>query len=374
MDVSGAIAGDDRLIPITPIKEPLDETTIAQTLKLCSDTGFFDEADMGWLEQSLTRPEKAYDGFAILEELFAACKQFNLDKEKLHPFEVHRAKRIIRGLLHSRQIIAYKQRNVLIGIPQRIQHPKHAVPCLNGFTPGQHIHARVHSVFGMDYAEARNALVKAALSEDNITHVMFIDDDVLIPRNGLVKLLEYNLPIVSGTYCKKNSDLKTGVTSIGADPQYIVGQQEVPYEHGNMEPIVVSCTGGGFILIEVDVFLKIGNDKWYEFMLTEDGRVRVGEDSLFCQKAAAKGIKTCVVPGLCGLHIDFTKGGRGYDVETYGPVEIVDPVTRRVRPEYAASFLSFPDDPEFDCRQLIAPDKIDFFGKNVMLKEKGLLK
>jgi hypothetical protein len=361
------------LKPVTPLKEPLDEGMVQDTLAMCRRTDFFTPAEVEWIEQTLTRPERGYDGFAILEELFAACKAFLESKDKLQPWEVHRAKRIVRGILHARQIVAYKQRNVLIAVPQRIQHPKHLVPCLNGFHPGQHIFARAHSVFGLDYAEARNALVKAALSEDAVTHVLFVDDDVLMPKLGLEQLLSYHLPIVSGTYVKKNSRLETGVTAIGEDPQYIVGQQQVPYEHGNMEPIVVSCTGGGFILIEIEVFQKLGDDNWYEFMLTEDGRVRVGEDSLFCQKAAAKGIKTTVVPGLCALHVDFTKGGRGLDVETYGPVELVDPATRRVRPEHAASYLSFPDDPAFDVRQLVAPDKIDFFGKNIQLKEKGLI-
>lgn len=359
--------------PVTPIKEPIDEDTITATLVMCHETEFFSDAEIEWIEQTLTRPEIKYDGFAILEELFAACKEFHRAKAELQPWERHRAKRIVRGILHARQIVAYKQRNVLIGVPQRIQHPKHAVPCLNGFHPGQHIFARVHSVFGMDYAEARNALVKAALSEDAVTHILFVDDDVLMPRNALMQMLDYRLPIVSGVYCKKNVALETGVTAIGADSQYIVSQQQVPYEHGNMEPIVVSCTGGGFILIEIDVFTKLGEDKWYEFALTEDGRVRVGEDSLFCQKAAAKGIKTAVVPGLCGLHVDFTTGGRGLDVVTYGPVEIVCPTTRRIRDEYRDKYLSFPDDPDFDVKQLVAPDKIDFFGKNIQLKEKGLI-
>jgi len=360
--------------PVTPLKEPLDEATIAQALQLVRDTEFLTDDEIGWIEQVLTRPEIRYDGFGILEELFAACKQYMKDRDSLQLWEKHRAKRIVRGILHARQIVAYKQRNVLVCVPQRLQHPKHAVPCLHMFNPGQHIFARVHSTFGLDYAAARNALVKAALSEDNVTHVLFVDDDVLIPRNGLAKLLEYNLPIVSGTYCKKNQQLETGVTAIGADPEYIVSQQLVPYEHGNMEPIVVSCTGGGFLLVDVEVFQTIGEDRWFEFALTEEGRVRVGEDSLFCQKAAAKGIKTAVVPGLCALHVDFTKGGRGFEVETYGPVELVDPTTRRIRAEYRDQYLSFPDDADFDVAQLVAPDVIDYFGKNQMLAAKGLLK
>lgn len=361
--------------PVTPLHEPIDEETIQACLKLVRDTSFLSDDEVSWVEQTLTRPEHRYDGFAILKELFDASKAYLKTKDELQPFERHHAKRTIRGILHARQIVAYKQRNVLVAVPQRVQHPKHSVPCLNGFHPGQNIHARVHSVFGLDYAEARNALVQAALSDDAVTHILFVDDDVLLPRNALQLMLDYRLPILSGTYCKKNAALETGVTAIGADPEYIVSQQLVPYEHGNMEPIVVSCTGGGFILIDVNVFAQLG-EKPYEFIVDktpQGNRVRIGEDSLFCQKAAAKGIKTCVVPGLCGLHVDFTKGGRGLDVETYGPTEIVDPKTRRVREEYKDQYLSFPDEPSFDVKQLVAPDKIDFFGKNVVLKEKGLV-
>ncbi len=362
--------------PVIPLHEPIDEHTIRNCLQLAEQTKFLTGDELGWIEQTLTRPEHKYDGFAILKELFDACKAYNKTSDTLEPYEAHHAKRVIRGILHARQIVAYKQRNVLVAVPQRVQHPKHSVPCLNGFHPGQHIHARVYSVFGLDYAEARNSLVQAALSDDAITHVLFVDDDVLMPRNGLAKLLEYNLPIVSGTYCKKNAALETGVTAIGPDDAYIVSQQCVPYRHGDMEPIVVSCTGGGFILIDVEVFQQLG-ERPYEFIVDQTpqgNRVRIGEDSLFCQKAAAKGIKTAVVPGLCGLHVDFTKGGRGLDVETYGPTELVDPVTRRVRPDVADQFLSFPDEPGFDVKDLVAPDKIDFFGKNVQLKEKGLIK
>jgi hypothetical protein len=406
--------------PVTPLHEPIDEETIQACLKLVRDTGFLTDDEIGWVEQTLTRPEHRYDGFAILKEMFDACKaylggdnaratfrkkakllfeqtrlfcgglstekesilrlvdvcQAYLEQEKdLLPYEVHHAKRVVRGILHARQIVAYKQRNVLVAVPQRVQHTKHTVPCLNGFYPGQNIHARVHSVFGLDYAEARNALVAAALSDDAVTHILFVDDDVLMPRDGLQRLLDYHLPIVSGTYCKKNPQLETGVTAIGPDPQYIVSQQCVPYEHGNYEPIVVSCTGGGFILFEIDVFRQLG-EKPYEFIIDQTpqgSRVRIGEDSLLCQKAAAKGIKTAVVPGLCGLHVDFTKGGRGLDVETYGPKELVDPSTRRIRPEYMDQYLSFPDDPSFDVKDLVAPDAKDYFGKNVVLKEKGLI-
>lgn len=361
--------------PVTPIKDEVPDDVVQHCLSLVRDTGFLSEDEIGWVEQTLTRPENKYDGFAILKELFDASKAYIKTKDELLAYEVHHARRVIRGILHARQIVAYKQRNILVAVPQRVQHPKHSVPCLNGFYPGQHIHARVHSVFGLDYAEARNTLVAAALSDDAVTHILFVDDDVLMPRNGLAKLLEYNLPIVSGTYCKKNPALETGVTAIGSDPAYIVSQQLVPYAHGDMEPVVVSCTGGGFILIDVEVFQKFApGEKIYEFIIDQGpqgNRVRIGEDSLFVQKCAAKGIKTAVIPGLVGLHVDFTKGGRGFDVETYGPVEVVNPDTRRIREEFKDQYLSFPDDPEFDVRQLVAPDKIDFFGKNMILKEKG---
>jgi hypothetical protein len=62
--------------PVTPLVEPIDEATIQHSLELVRDTGFFSDDEISWVEQTLTRPEKRYDGFAILKELFDAAKTF----------------------------------------------------------------------------------------------------------------------------------------------------------------------------------------------------------------------------------------------------------------------------------------------------------
>ncbi len=77
-------------------------------------------------------------------------------------------------------------------------------------------------VTGKPVAEARNETVARALSIENedreVTHLFWVDDDVIIPRTALLQLLRHRRPIASGVYFTRN-------------------------EPG--EPLIFPCAGGG---------------------------------------------------------------------------------------------------------------------------------
>jgi hypothetical protein len=131
---------------------------------------------------------------------------------------------------------------------------------------------------------------------------------------------------------------------------------------GDMTPIPSSCVGGGMWLIDLNIFRQLP-EPWFAIAGAGQGgnvtQVRIGEDSMLVQKMAAYGITTHVIPGLVGIHCDFTNGNQ------YGPGWLVDPVTLRLREEVAPHYHPFPDD--LDLRELVQPDIKDFFGKNVKL-------
>ena len=56
---------------------------------------------------------------------------------------------------------------------------------------------------GQSPARNRNVIIKQALDMD-CTHIFFIDDDVVIPPDGLMKLLARDKDIVSGLYLMRN--------------------------------------------------------------------------------------------------------------------------------------------------------------------------
>jgi hypothetical protein len=348
---------------VVPAKVPMSEEFMAEVLGVFRATEFFTVEEVEWLESILTRPDQQ-DGFRALTGSFANmdgnqdiikfCRDYLVNKPE-SKIEQYTAKVRARDLLFSKQVSMYRQKRVMILAPQRKQHAKYPAPNLAGLMVPQHISAQVLTTYGLDYVAARNTLLKQALADQDATHALFVDDDVLLPRNALQVLVDAALPVACGWYCKKSPSLETATTAPGPDAQTIFNQKLVPYAIGDMAPRPTSATGGGMMLIDLEVVRKLP-EPWFSMILGTDGNVIIGEDSFFTQRLTGNGVKVCVIPGLIGLHCDFATG------DLYAPPEIVDPVTRRLRPEFKDQYLSWPSD--LDTRELMAADVVDYFGKN----------
>ena len=360
-----------------PDRVPLTEDVIADFLSTVSSTELFESKDIEWIESIITRPDAACGytqltkGFVIArpdgsDNLYAVCKTYNREKDKLTPCEKHDAKQMIAALLWSKRVSMYRQKKILVAAPQRKQHPKYQTPNLDHFEgAGQHVGCQIIALYGLDYVAARVQAVKQALSDADATHIMFVDDDVLIPKNAVQQLFDTGLPSVCGIYTKKTAALHTNTTTSGLDAEYIYAQKLVEPKVGDMTPQPTSCVGGGMWLMDLEVFRRI-EEPWFTMLQGADMTVRVGEDSFWCQRLADRGVTTYVIPGIIGVHVDFSNG------DCYGPTEIVDPMTMKIRPEYAKTYQAWPSD--LDVRELLQPDKIDYFKKNEHYRSKGLMK
>jgi hypothetical protein len=362
---------------LRPDKLPIDDAAVADFLATVKSTEAFGTSDIEWIESILTRPDNA-DGYHQLtgsfifprhdqgENLYAACKAYNASKEKLTPVELYDAKRTLAHLLWSKRVSMYRQQKVLVAAPQRKQHPKYPTPNLDRFEgAGQHASCQIVALYGLDYVQARVTAVKQSLADQDATHILFVDDDVLIPKNALQVLLNTGLKSVAGIYTKKTPLCATNTTTSADHPTFIYQQALVEPEPGNMTPVPVSCCGGGMWLLDLELFRRVP-EPWFEMVRGPDGGVVIGEDSLWCQKLAAYGVQTFVIPGLIGVHVDFTTGRH------YGPEAIVDHMTWQIRPEHVQKYQAFPADVALS--DLIAPDVVDYFHKNQRLKEAGVLK
>lgn len=110
------------------------------------------------------------------------------------------------------------------------------------------------------------------------THILFIDDDMVVPPNGLMRLLSHNLPIVGGLYFARTEPHLPIVY------RHVSGNQWVPvteYVHGLQE---VDAIGFGFCLVKKEVFQRMERP-WFEFS------DRMGEDMYFCARAKQLGYK-----------------------------------------------------------------------------------
>lgn len=71
--------------------------------------------------------------------------------------------------------------------------------------PGYITSFRTFRGYGIDHV--RNVIAKYVLDQ-SFDYVLFVDSDILLPRDTLTKLLSHPFPVVSGSYAKKQSGAK----------------------------------------------------------------------------------------------------------------------------------------------------------------------
>jgi hypothetical protein len=152
-------------------------------------------------------------------------------------------------------------------------------------------------VFGLTPALARNEIVANALAtpDAEVTHIFFVDDDVLFHSDVLLTLLSHARPIVSGLYFHK-SPLVSPL--IWAAPHQGTASW-VP-------DTLMECWahGMGLTLIEIEVFRRVrptaldvrGNPEWFRTERTQVGEIPtdISEDVYFLRHAAEAGYSPLV--------------------------------------------------------------------------------
>lgn len=157
---------------------------------------------------------------------------------------------------------------------------------------------------GGEIAETRNRLVSLVLNRDTenceMTHIFWVDDDVLVSCMALCRLLEHDRDIASGVYFTK-SECPTPLIYPGrgaGHTPFVPDQVFETWGHGM-----------GLTLVKTDVYRrmcdelnlpldKYGNPQWYKTPGVEDatqegGVLFVGgtEDLFWCQNAMKLGYK-----------------------------------------------------------------------------------
>lgn len=131
---------------------------------------------------------------------------------------------------------------------------------------------------GSSIAEIRNSLVRKAMKDDDMSHVLFVDDDQIFPADTLHMLISHNEDIIGANIVRKEPNPRTnarelnGMGCVWTTPSS-TGLQQVDF------------VGTGLMLISRNALEKIG-DPWFFY----DIKNGVGEDVNFCMSAKDKGI------------------------------------------------------------------------------------
>ena len=147
---------------------------------------------------------------------------------------------------------------------------------------------------------ARTNLLHEAV-EENATHLMFIDSDMVFSYDAVDKLVSQEKDIIGGLY-KKRIEPHDPVIKIIDKGKLI----QPPDERGTT--FQVDVAGTGFLLINMNVFKKMEPPFFYhghgeDFGLKANDLYDLGEDVTFCLKARASGFDIFVDPTLEIGHI-----------------------------------------------------------------------
>jgi len=195
---------------------------------------------------------------------------------------------------------------ILVGIPTRTSTSPIAVDLtkmelLRGYRTD------VVRVSGYPVDEARNILARKAL-EMGAEYLLFIDDDVIPPvegLNNLIRLIEQDKSIgmVVGEYTTKGADFWSAHLVLHPETGVVTEVDRV-YTSG-----VVECnwlTGLGFALIRTEVFRQL-TYPWFK-CITHRGDKELNEDAWFCEKLLHNGYRILIDIDTPCLHVNWSTG------------------------------------------------------------------
>lgn len=164
--------------------------------------------------------------------------------------------------------------------------------------PSSHFDKRIFPARGVPIDVTRNMLVKGALKDPLVTHLMWIDSDIVFeqpkdPNEAILQLMRCNAPISSGIYrARQKSGFSYSMWK--KHPQGFTPVQS--WTHGS-NWIQVDVIGLGCCLCQRGVFEKVPYP-WFEW-----AEEHPSEDFNFCLKAAEHGYKVMVYTDVQCSHI-----------------------------------------------------------------------
>ena len=218
----------------------------------------------------------------------------------------------------------HKVRKILVVAPHRARDDGNVTNFYKMQTPAGFT-CSLAEPCGYSVPDAQNYAVKKALDE-GYDYVFFVEDDNLIPKNGLVQLMSHKADVAAGFYYRKYLPLES------AGMHYTENGEPCSIENFKIGDIIhntlvipMGCT-----LIKTDVFRRM-EFPYYKEVVVKD-RPALTSDTYFCEKARELGIDLITDTGVQCLHIDRTNG------IIYGHPDIVDYEKNEVRENWRDYF------------------------------------
>jgi GT2 family glycosyltransferase len=142
--------------------------------------------------------------------------------------------------------------------------------------------------------------VKMAKEAQNsgCSHLLFLDSDMWLAPDSIMKLLAHDKDIVGANYNKRELPL------IGTAKLKKENGKHVNIPNDSMPDTLFQCDaiGTGFMLVKVPVFDKLEHP-WFFFTTDGESGLAMGEDVWFCQQAKKAGFEIWCDPTIKVMHL-----------------------------------------------------------------------
>jgi GT2 family glycosyltransferase len=192
---------------------------------------------------------------------------------------------------------------ILIAIPSAGDIMPETFVSLYNMTVPEGIETELKTFYGYSIDEVRNNMASYAVSH-NFNGIMFVDSDMKLPKDTLVRMINLNKEVVACLYLRKSEDeekIEAFFFDTNPDPDVKFPRKRILKEDIKGNSIIeLAAFGFGCVLIKTKVFEKI---EYPYFKFIVNGAERIGEDVFFCNKLREKQIKMYSVEDLRVSHI-----------------------------------------------------------------------
>lgn len=171
----------------------------------------------------------------------------------------------------------------------------------------EHIPTELYMISGSLIADQRQKLANTCIN-DNCSHILWVDSDMMFPAYTAIKLLSHNKNVVAGNYSTRSEPRKSvAYKTIGDWNSWLNSSKEID------KLTSVAAVGMGCMLTDIRIYETM-TLPFFEIKYDHDLKEWIGEDFYFCKKILDSN-NEIYIDNLLSMEI-YHLGTTAYQIQT----------------------------------------------------------